>query len=435
MVVLCQDGVRGVIESAFAALDEVYVLRHDSNQSLKMSTNQIAFLGEWSDSVEIINSVEVPPDVEAILGLEQLEQLRELAGKAPVHLESLPQEGSRGALAQLVIGPSSAKAVKEAVDTIVSHVDGLDYPPNSYAKAASESNAAVVANDSLDPASAGDQWIPPAASLPQTSSGLYPPGSPPMMMVCPVWPGSSPAWSDWPATSTWGSSAATGAALPAEENLLAPWAGQPQTVEVPIDTEQTPVQEIPLRLESGPAKEERPGAAPPWRNKELPPPPQKKHAPEKKPLEKTEVSAGTTVKRYRPSSLAGKRRREAMTVKQEVDEDEASGLKTAEDSRAPQGVAPESPTNSAQDEANKTVLFWATQQDQFSNLPQLPDGWIRIPSKSAGIYYVNLATGRSTFRSPLELPPGWTKVMSKSTGREYYWHAEKQISQFDWPTD
>ena len=50
LVLRCQDGVRGVIESAFAALDEVYVLRHDSNQSLKMSTNQIAFLGEWSDS-------------------------------------------------------------------------------------------------------------------------------------------------------------------------------------------------------------------------------------------------------------------------------------------------------------------------------------------------------------------------------------------------
>ena len=38
--------------------------------------------------------MEVPPDVEAILGLEQLEQLRELAGKAPVHLESLPQDTS-----------------------------------------------------------------------------------------------------------------------------------------------------------------------------------------------------------------------------------------------------------------------------------------------------------------------------------------------------
>ena len=30
-------------------------------------------------------------------------------------------------------------------------------------------------------------------------------------------------------------------------------------------------------------------------------------------------------------------------------------------------------------------------QDQFSHLPQLPDGWIRIPSKSAGqCYYVSL---------------------------------------------
>ena len=86
--------------------------------------------------------MEVPPDVESILGLEQLDQLQELAGKAPVHLESLPQEpgsdtkpilvsmstadlqeGACGALAQLVIGPSTAKAVKAAVDAIVSHVD------------------------------------------------------------------------------------------------------------------------------------------------------------------------------------------------------------------------------------------------------------------------------------------------------------------------
>ena len=35
--------------------------------------------------------MEVPPDIEAILGLEQLDQLQDLAGKAPVHLESLPQ--------------------------------------------------------------------------------------------------------------------------------------------------------------------------------------------------------------------------------------------------------------------------------------------------------------------------------------------------------
>ena len=42
--------------------------------------------------MEIINSVEVPSDVESVLGLEQLDQLQDLAGKAPVHLESLPQE-------------------------------------------------------------------------------------------------------------------------------------------------------------------------------------------------------------------------------------------------------------------------------------------------------------------------------------------------------
>ena len=104
-----------MIESAFAALDEVYVLKHGSKQAVKLNTNQISFLGEWSDAVawrqlsdafallqrifslaahkvEIINSVEVPPDVEAILGTEQLEQLQELAGQAPVHLEAMPQD-------------------------------------------------------------------------------------------------------------------------------------------------------------------------------------------------------------------------------------------------------------------------------------------------------------------------------------------------------
>ena len=37
------------------------------------------------------------------------------------------QEGAHGAVAQLVIGPSTAKAVKAAVDTIVSHVDALKH--------------------------------------------------------------------------------------------------------------------------------------------------------------------------------------------------------------------------------------------------------------------------------------------------------------------
>ena len=73
------------------------------------------------------------------------------------------------------------------------------------------------------------------------------------------------------------------------------------------------------------------------RRQELPPPPEKKQAVEKK----ANVHSGTTarnsvsvylgmisvlpricdspqVKRYRPSSLSGKRRREAMTVKQEA---------------------------------------------------------------------------------------------------------------------
>eukprot|EP00439_Symbiodinium_sp_Y106_P072592 s1937_g13.t1 len=437
MVVLCQDGALGVIESVFAALDEVHVQRHGSTEPVKLNTKQITFLGEWSDSVEIINSVEVPSDVESVLGLEQLDQLQDLAGKAPVHLESLPQEGACGALAQLVIGPSTAKAVKAAVDAIVSHVDGLDYPEGSYAKAASSVAVAGATGCQATP----DQW-PPAAV--DSASALYPAGSPPVMMVCPVWPGSNPAWPDWSASPAWGSAISTVAASPAGpiQINLGSWQEEAHTVEVSLDTDQTLVQEIPLlsEISADPVKEVRQSTAPPWRNKELPPPPEKKQAVEKK----ANVHSGTTVKRYRPSSLSGKRRREAMTVKQEVEEEQGHPVKAAkvDDGVQDGAVAPSSP-NSA-DETNKTVLFWAAQQDQFSHLPQLPDGWIRIPSKSAGqCYYVslgctfalNLVTGTSTFRSPLDLPPGWAKVISRSTGRPYYWHAEKQISQFDLPVD
>ena len=53
----CQDGVRGVVESAFAALDEVYVLRHGTKEAVKLKTNQITFLGDWSDSVACLQLV------------------------------------------------------------------------------------------------------------------------------------------------------------------------------------------------------------------------------------------------------------------------------------------------------------------------------------------------------------------------------------------
>ena len=49
-MVRCQDGALGVIESVFAALDEVYVQRHGSTEPVKLNTKQITFLGEWSDS-------------------------------------------------------------------------------------------------------------------------------------------------------------------------------------------------------------------------------------------------------------------------------------------------------------------------------------------------------------------------------------------------
>jgi len=94
----------------------------------------------------------------------------------------------------------------------------------------------------------------------------------------------------------------------------------------------------------------------------------------------------------------------------------------------------------------RTASEWAADQQQFAHLPPLPQGWLRVLSRSTGkIYYCYPETGETTFSEPTgpppskeaknaNLPPGWAMMVSRSTGRTYYWHAGLQKSQFDFPT-
>lgn len=106
---------------------------------------------------------------------------------------------------------------------------------------------------------------------------------------------------------------------------------------------------------------------------------------------------------------------------------------------------------------DRTPAEWGNDQEQFSNLPPLLEGWIRVRSRTTGeIYYCFTQTGETTFTEPtaapsasdsreqmasrpqegdLEpLPPGWVEVVSKSSGKIYYWNAVLQKSQFTRPT-
>lgn len=83
----------------------------------------------------------------------------------------------------------------------------------------------------------------------------------------------------------------------------------------------------------------------------------------------------------------------------------------------------------------KTALEWASEQEQFADLPALPQGWIRVKSASTGrLYYFNMVTGKTTFTEPTDLPPGWVQIKSRSTGQPYYWNAQLKKSQFERPT-
>lgn len=106
------------------------------------------------------------------------------------------------------------------------------------------------------------------------------------------------------------------------------------------------------------------------------------------------------------------------------------------------------------EEDDRTPAEWQLDQEQFSHLPALPEGWIRVRSRTSGeIYYCFAETGETTFTEPTgppgttsqedqgdrggieeELPPGWIEVVSRSSGKTYYWNAQLQKSQFDRPT-
>lgn len=96
----------------------------------------------------------------------------------------------------------------------------------------------------------------------------------------------------------------------------------------------------------------------------------------------------------------------------------------------------------------RTAGDWAQDQHQFSHLPPLPEGWIRVSSKSTGeIYFCHVPTGETTFKEPTgppsralaagssgDLPPGWVEMRSRSSGQVYYWNEELEKSQFERPT-
>lgn len=104
-------------------------------------------------------------------------------------------------------------------------------------------------------------------------------------------------------------------------------------------------------------------------------------------------------------------------------------------SPVPQAPAPAAAPEPAAGPQEGTVHYWALNQAQFAHLPQLPQFWIRIRSKSDPnmIYYVNTVTGETTFVQPDDLPPGWIKQTSRSTGRVYYFHAATNQNTFDRP--
>jgi len=110
---------------------------------------------------------------------------------------------------------------------------------------------------------------------------------------------------------------------------------------------------------------------------------------------------------------------------------------------APNGGQWPSQPSSGGKNSPRTAADWANDQAQFNHMPQLPEGWIRVTSRSTGeIYYCCTATGETTFEEPKpsqavakseDLPPGWVEMTSKTTGRKYYYNTLLQKSQFDRP--
>jgi len=373
------------VDSVFSAINEVWIIPDDDETTVRCSINQVTFLGTWSKTLEIINSIDVPADLEAVLGQEQMEQIQDLAQEVPCHLETLSADAAPGSMAQLVFGPAPAKSVKLALEAVVSQVDGLNFPD---------------ANVSIDPALAAMPWAVPSMGVSNV----------PMMMVPMFSTGWAPQMGGWP-------TATVAPAYGMDATLEAPVLGDPGEWTDPSG----PSHDGGDWTEPGSAVGATGAAAedptPPWRSQELPPPP-------KRPSSLSTVK----VKRFR---------RAVPKVKEELEDAGTNGTSNASSSRVTVTEPPaESTLPGVKTEKELNLLHWAKQQHLFKDMPSLPPGWIRVKSKSGdGIYYVNLPTGEATFDSPLDrLPPGWEVVTSKSTGKQYYWNAEQRISQFERPT-
>jgi len=102
------------------------------------------------------------------------------------------------------------------------------------------------------------------------------------------------------------------------------------------------------------------------------------------------------------------------------------------------------PDATNKDKQLKTAADWARDQSQFSHLPPLPDGWIRVKSRNSDeIYYHCIHTGETTFTEPVaaqgvlksdDLPPGWVAMKSRNSGDTYYWNTVLEVAQFEKPT-
>lgn len=392
------DASIGVVDSVFAAINEVWIIPEDAEDTtVRCSTSQVKFLGTWSKTLEIINSIDVPADLEAILGPDQMEQVQDLAKDVPCHLESLPPDAAPDAgPAQLIFGPAPAKDVKLAVEAVVGQVDGLEFPTPAQPTDATSLG--------LDPMASAMAWMP--------SMGM---SNVPMMMV-PVWSGTQWSGMGWSMAGVpWEEDQGQGEFQPEGHDAFpdafpdASWAA---TFADPDPAEP-----------AEPA--ENGGAVPPWRSQELPPPP-------KRVSSLATNNATVRVKRFR---------RAQPTQPTQLTQPTQPTEPTEPTARVKEEIEPESKSSApataagVKAEQESSLLYWAKRQHQFKELPKLPQGWIRVPSRqSSEIYYVNLSTGEATFDSPLDLPPGWEVVTSKSTGKQYFWHAELQISQFERPT-
>ncbi|CAE8583354.1 unnamed protein product, partial [Polarella glacialis] len=458
MIVVCGGGQRVVIDSVLPALDEVWVIPETSRGHTgrqKFRTAQLLFYGEWSSRLQVTHTLDVPADVEAILGPQQLEQLRELTGMA-VRLEPVPPDCPEGELAQLVVGPSAALEVKAAVETIVQNVSGLLLPGvGSWLASAQTFQSGALQHQTAEGLQAVDPWeatvcngnaLPPVEQS-QWSFGLWPGSCPSTSSTSSFWQASADGLSDevdgcnahLPESAA---GIATGPSWISQEDeavnagisakVVPPWRKPGEALPPPP---QNPSQVVPPAEggeQSWQQESQQPGQDPclddgrpgtlaeqlGWKD------PAAANGPQQG--QKRQQPPQNVVTKKQKRTLP----RPCLRAKQEPEDEEPV---PAASMALPTSIPASTPgaTSAMDTDGERTVMSWANDQEQFAHLPPLPEGWIRVPSKSSqNIYYMDLNTGQSTFKSPLELPEGWVQQTSRSTGQAYFWNAELQVSQF-----